>query len=165
MPLYFSEFTDLPLQFTYFEPCHYKFTSLPNIPLRTPSTCFFEFVDQNTPDLLLPLIPSLSFLSLHGRMCRRHPRPRARAPRRPADAAAAVRRLLPDPAAGVQSSSAWDIRRGKAVRQRHTIILGWRRGRARPGVVRSEAAMLLRQRNQADRLPVLRNRRNYQSIS
>ena len=40
MPLQLFEFSDLPLQFVYFEPCHYNFTLLQTIPLGTPSVCF-----------------------------------------------------------------------------------------------------------------------------
>ena len=75
MPLQLSEFTDLPLLFIILEPCHYNFKILRNMPLHTPSTCFSKFMDQNTPSLLLPLIPSLFPLSLHCRIPPRSPSP------------------------------------------------------------------------------------------
>ena len=59
----FFEFTDLPLLFIILESCHYNFTNLRTIPLHTFSLCFLNFMDKNTPDLLLPLTPP-SFLSL-----------------------------------------------------------------------------------------------------
>ena len=63
MPLQLSEFTDLLLLFIILEPCHYNFKILQNMPLHIPSTCFSKFIDQNTPRLPLPLIPSLFPLS------------------------------------------------------------------------------------------------------
>ena len=59
MPLQLSEFTDMPLLFIIFEPCHYNFKTHRNMSLHTSSMCFSNFMDQNTPNLLLPLIPSL----------------------------------------------------------------------------------------------------------
>ena len=75
MPLQFSEFTDLPLLFIILEPCHYNFTNLRTIPLHTLSLCFLNFMDKNTPDLLLPPLISLSFLSISagGRRARAAP--------------------------------------------------------------------------------------------
>ena len=63
MPLQLSKFTDLSLLFIILEPYHYNFKTIQNMPLHTPSTCFSKFMDQNTPSLLLPLIPSLFPLS------------------------------------------------------------------------------------------------------
>ena len=74
MPLQFFEFSDLPLQFVILELCHYNFTSLQNMPLHTPSTCFLKSVDQNTLYLLLPLIPSFLPLS-PWQNCRCRPAP------------------------------------------------------------------------------------------
>jgi len=54
MTLQFFKFTDLPLQFIYLQPCHYNFTFVENIPLRTPSTCFIRFIGQNAPIFFLP---------------------------------------------------------------------------------------------------------------
>ena len=75
MPLQLSEFTDLPLLFIILESCHYNFTNLRTIPLHTISLCFLNFMDKNTPDLLLPPLISLSFLSISavGRRARAAP--------------------------------------------------------------------------------------------
>lgn len=64
MPLQLSKFKYLLLLFVILQACHYNFTILRNTLLLTPSICLLKFIDQNTPNLFLPLIPSL--LSLHG---------------------------------------------------------------------------------------------------
>ena len=97
MPLQFPEFTDLQLLFIILEPCHYNFTNLRTIPLHTLSLCFLNFMDKNTPDLLLPLTPP-SFLSLYGKS------PPRRTPRRSATWAHPPRA---PPAASARSPAAW----------------------------------------------------------
>ena len=63
MLLQFCKFTDLPLQFVYFESCHHKFTTLRSIPLLIPSMYFLKFMDKSTPIFFLLSSP-LSFVPL-----------------------------------------------------------------------------------------------------
>ena len=66
MLLQFFKFTDIPLQFVFFELCYHNFTTLRNAPLLTPSLCFLKFIDQNTPVFFLLSSPLLRASTLHG---------------------------------------------------------------------------------------------------